>query len=953
MPTLLSSTTNVTPIFPTPQEIETILYANGEYRLEVIALNPFAKPFVPARHDQASSSFRGVSFPQNNHWRARICIDKREYTIGDYSTETEAAHAYDIEAIKNYKLKYLNFIYRGINDRFTDSSYNFSRAPTIRYISSLHSSVVQSKLISEGLLNIVTDGSTTDQTSKSSKVTKKMLKAKQPQDIANNNNNKSSSSSSSSSKTSLSSSNNNTQTGIIIDWSSVGNTTSKGRLIEPNPLSDQEIHNNIHKPIGMNNYTNPLMNTSAPYLSLKPLRKPPIMSGSSAIAPDISVIPTSEITSSSTVSTQPKPSRKRTHTEVDESSGGLLAPPSNAQITAVPVSATNVPISNASDVLYVRPGRGRPRKDGLPNKSSIERIVHFMGNNNAESTSMDGSNATTLLTRSSSTSASENTVSNITNPLLDINSSPNIPSANMLYHLSNMYPDNYRNANQHPSYNGNTSSIGSMDQSINKSTSMDSSSNVSFMTPVRPPTFISNSRTPPNNLVNTYPSSHSSSKSTIGNETISLLSTDERQQNSPYTTNTSTSISNYIGSITGFTATGINNNYSNFINKDIFSPSQVNIRDIFGGIDSNKINSTDNTLGYNNNNPMNNTGSSNNSSISSSSSWNIAGTSIPGSLSSLMDNVPTPMDEQVKDYITLLTFFNQPEIVGYFSTTQQFKIRNVIITGTKHIIQALKQTMDNYTMTHDINNLIFMISNIYKLWYSMGKEYGIIDALQQSSLDYEKDSSSSSKAEYSQPSLLSTGTNNNIPDHPKSVSINTSNNTISSTLLTPTITDNNNQNNHPMDGFHLVSGSQLQQKLQLQQQQNNNNNNNTFIMTHPSTPNPNVDTNNHHQPQHFSFSSMIPTRSTKQPTDRYNQSEAYTILRNNHSMLPLTTNNTEDDNHIMDNLSGISSLNSPEVENVGISNKKYINAPSSRGMHTNNITTNNTVTEASSSGETV
>ncbi len=84
--------------------------------LQIVRRNTGSKPSIPSRSAKASSGYRGVS-SQGNRWRARICIDKVEYTIGDFDTEDEAAQAYDIEAIKRGKLKYLNFVYKGLNDK--------------------------------------------------------------------------------------------------------------------------------------------------------------------------------------------------------------------------------------------------------------------------------------------------------------------------------------------------------------------------------------------------------------------------------------------------------------------------------------------------------------------------------------------------------------------------------------------------------------------------------------------------------------------------------------------------------------------------------------------------------------------------------------------------------------------------------------------------------------------
>jgi hypothetical protein len=89
------------------------LLATGS--LAILAPNVRAKPFVPARSSAASSGYRGVS-SQGDRWRARICISKTEYTVGDFETEEAAAKAYDLEAIRKGKIKSLNFVYRGVNE---------------------------------------------------------------------------------------------------------------------------------------------------------------------------------------------------------------------------------------------------------------------------------------------------------------------------------------------------------------------------------------------------------------------------------------------------------------------------------------------------------------------------------------------------------------------------------------------------------------------------------------------------------------------------------------------------------------------------------------------------------------------------------------------------------------------------------------------------------------------
>lgn len=95
-------------------------------RLEALIVGPNhrAKPVVPTRQLTASSNFRGVS-SQGSRWRARICVEKSERTLGDYDTETAAAVSYDREAILHGKLRTLNFVYRGINDRLVDGTETF------------------------------------------------------------------------------------------------------------------------------------------------------------------------------------------------------------------------------------------------------------------------------------------------------------------------------------------------------------------------------------------------------------------------------------------------------------------------------------------------------------------------------------------------------------------------------------------------------------------------------------------------------------------------------------------------------------------------------------------------------------------------------------------------------------------------------------------------------------
>ena len=66
---------------------------------------------------ETSSAFRGVSL-QGGRWRARICVAKREMTLGDFGSEAEAAAAYDAAYMRAFPraTRHLNFVDRGLND---------------------------------------------------------------------------------------------------------------------------------------------------------------------------------------------------------------------------------------------------------------------------------------------------------------------------------------------------------------------------------------------------------------------------------------------------------------------------------------------------------------------------------------------------------------------------------------------------------------------------------------------------------------------------------------------------------------------------------------------------------------------------------------------------------------------------------------------------------------------
>lgn len=66
---------------------------------------------------ELSSVFRGVSL-QCGRWRARLCVRKRDLTLGDFCTGADAAVAYDTAYIAAFpgETRHLNFVYSGLND---------------------------------------------------------------------------------------------------------------------------------------------------------------------------------------------------------------------------------------------------------------------------------------------------------------------------------------------------------------------------------------------------------------------------------------------------------------------------------------------------------------------------------------------------------------------------------------------------------------------------------------------------------------------------------------------------------------------------------------------------------------------------------------------------------------------------------------------------------------------
>ena len=95
--------------------------------------------FVSFKRKRSSSQYKGVMFiKRQNKWRAQICLKRKKYYLGMYSTEEEAARARDRKVIEvfGYEADCLNFpetCYKIIEESNENQRANFlmlNSAPT-------------------------------------------------------------------------------------------------------------------------------------------------------------------------------------------------------------------------------------------------------------------------------------------------------------------------------------------------------------------------------------------------------------------------------------------------------------------------------------------------------------------------------------------------------------------------------------------------------------------------------------------------------------------------------------------------------------------------------------------------------------------------------------------------------------------------------------------------------
>lgn len=61
-------------------------------------------------HSKKASLYVGVFVTKRKRWRAKIVKDKKQYYLGTFTTEIEAAAAYDVMAVKLFASPRLNLV---------------------------------------------------------------------------------------------------------------------------------------------------------------------------------------------------------------------------------------------------------------------------------------------------------------------------------------------------------------------------------------------------------------------------------------------------------------------------------------------------------------------------------------------------------------------------------------------------------------------------------------------------------------------------------------------------------------------------------------------------------------------------------------------------------------------------------------------------------------------------